>query len=317
MRKASKMILPVLIVITVFTGCAREVYNISWEGVVADKRTHEPVPFAQIEATSIFQENIDETNKESQKTVSDENGHFKVAFHKGFGLTMRTSAPGYLSEIESKVMKTPFLKDTVFISRYPYNTSLVVRVGSSGSFSPSVPFVRESFVVEDHNKPSKGKTIKWGFDFLTGKNTTSLDSADLWVENNKSSGKMILNASKNGGIFPVFDHSSAEFLTSVTKAPETGYVKNHVFSGNESGFFIICRDGVHAAKIIPDKRICILNYKNAEGFNVKEKGIRFDYLFQPDTENRLSFPVTASAVKLMKRAWQGFTTIRICINPCM
>lgn len=292
-RKPAQRLLFILVIIF-FTSCTKEVYNISWNGVVADKKTGDPVSDASVMVTSTYQQNIDETTELSKSARSDQQGRFNIAFPRGFGLTVKTSAPGFLSGLEYKVVKRSTLHDTIYISPHPFNASLVVRLSDSESFSPSVPFIRES-QISGKNKNGKSETLKWGFDFLTGHNTTNLDSADIWVDINKNSNRVVLNASAGGGIFPVYDESENGFITRITKAPESGYVKSHVVTGDEAGFFILCRNGTHVAKMIPDSRICVLSYKQGDGNQVKETGIRFDYLFQPDLKNRLYFPVSASA----------------------
>jgi hypothetical protein len=300
----------VLLLIAVFivTGCAREVYNISWKGVVADRTTGQPVARARIFASSIYQKNIDETDEISKYTLSDEAGHFNVSFPRGFGLTVRTSASGYLSGIDYKVVRKPGLTDTIFISRQPFDASLVVRKMDAASFLPSIPFIRESIIYKEDNRKTEQETLNWGFDFIAGENTLNLDSADVWIEVNNNTGRIVLNAAPGGGIFPVNNYSSAEFFTNLTEAPETGYVKNYTLTGKESGFFVLCRNGVNVAKMIPEDRVCVLLYKTENGSSIKETGIRFNYLFQPDLKNRLCFPVSASVsgVKGQDKYLSGF-----------
>jgi hypothetical protein len=279
--------------VLLFSSCAREVYNISWNGIVADKITGQPVADARLIATSSYQHNIDKTAQLNRYAVSDEAGRFSVSFPKGFGLTVKTSASGYLSGVEYMVVKKSSIRDTIFISPHPFNASLVVRVMDFSSFSPSVPFIRE-YQESNNELTGKKKTVKWGFDFLTGVNTRHLDSADIWVEVNKNNGEIMLNSAAKGGIFPVYNDSSDDFLTSFTKAPESGYANNHLLTGDEAGFFVLCRNGIHVAKMIPESRVCVLKYEKNDGSRVKETGIRFDYLFQPNLKNRLYFPVSAS-----------------------
>ncbi len=282
-----------LLGILLVSGCAREAYNISWTGVVVDKTTGKPVKHASISAASSYQVNIDETAEMARYAVSDEYGRFNIAFQRGFGLTVRTSAMGYLSGLDYKVIRNSSLKDTIFLSPHPFNASLVVRKAEQGSFSSAVPYIREKKVV-DRNGNGSGKLVKWGFDFLSGNNTVVLDSADVWIEVNKKTGRIELKSSANGGVFPVLQKNNSDFMTHVTKAPESGYSKSHVLTGEEAGFFVLCRNGINVAKMIPEERVCILSYEEADGSRVKETGIRFDYLFQPDLQNRLYFPVSAS-----------------------
>lgn len=289
--------LPVVAGLLIITGCAREVYNISWEGVVADKTTGRPVPHARIIATASYQENIDQTAEINQYAVSDESGRFKINFSKGFGLTVKTNARGYLGALDYKVVKTPDLFDTIYVSPYPFDASLVVRKMNGNSFSQSIPFIRECHVWKGEKENSK-ETLTWGFDFLYGINTPNLDSADVWVEINKTNGRIILNAAEKGGIFPVSKSDSENFITNITRAPGEGYVKTHVLKGDEAGFFVLCRNGVNVAKMVPENRVCVLTYKDKEGHKVKETGIRFDYLFQPNLKNRLYFPVSASTAQM-------------------
>ena len=297
MRKYILQILGFVLVITVLiSGCAKEVYNVTWKGVVADEITGRPVAHAQIVAAATYQKNIDETEEINQFSLCDEYGRFKLAFPRAFGLTVRVSAPGYLSGVQYKMVKKPALSDTLFISPHPFNASLIVRKMDLSVFSPEIPFVREIYFQDDSQARGKNP-LRWGFDFLSGRNTLSLDSADIWVEVNEQSGKIVLNASSKGGVFPVVEGSSEEFLMGFTRAPETGYRKNYVLKGDEAGFFVLCRNGVNIAKMIPENKICILSYTNSQGQKIREQGIRFNYLFQPDLKNRLSFPVSATALK--------------------
>ena len=273
-------------------GCAREVYDITWEGVVVEKGTKKPVPNTHVFASSVYQKNIDETAQIEDQAVSDEEGRFHLNFPRGFGLTVRSRASGYLNGVDYKVVKKSDISDTIFISRHPFNASLVVRMWDDESFSPATPYLRETRVLSDEGGNRKS-VVKWGFDFLNGQNTTNLDSADIWIEINRKSRQVVLHASDEGGIFPV--RSSEDFLTSITKAPESGYVQDHVHTGSETGYFVLCRNGFHVAKMVPEKRLCVLSYSGEDGNLVEETGIRFDYLFQPDLENRLYFPVSASA----------------------
>ncbi|WP_198416732.1 carboxypeptidase-like regulatory domain-containing protein [Marinilabilia rubra] len=303
-ERVYRKLLPVVVGLLVVTGCAREVYNISWKGIVADKTTGRPVPHARIIATASYQENIDETSDFNKYAVSDEFGRFSIDFPQGFGLTVRTDARGYLGALDYKVVKKSVLFDTIFVSPYPFDASLVVRKMNGNSFSPSIPFIRESQVLEGERGVSREK-ISWGYDFLYGINTSNLDSADVWVEINKTNKRIVLNAADGGGIFPVVKSDSENFLTSLTRAPQSGYVKTHVLKGDEAGFFILCRNGINVAKMIPENRVCVLKYKNDDGNQVKETGIRFDYLFQPDLKNRLYFPVSASAAESNNKTEKG------------
>jgi hypothetical protein len=306
-ERTHRILLPVAVGLLIVTGCAREVYNISWEGVVADKTTGRPVSHARIIATASYQENIDQTAQINKYAVSDEAGRFNLNFSKGFGLTVKTDARGYLGNLDYKVIKNNLLSDTIFVSPHPFDASLVVRKMNGNSFSPSIPFIRESHIWKGMKESSK-ETLIWGFDFLYGTNTPNLDSADVWVEINKANGRIVLNAAEKGGVFPVNKSDSENFFTNLTRAPETGYLKSHVLTGNEAGFFVLCRNGVNVAKMVPENRVCVLTYEDKDGRTVKEKGIRFDYLFQPNLKNRLYFPVSASAADNKNKSDSGITS---------
>ncbi len=275
-------------------SCAREVYNISWSGVVVDKETKQPVPQAQIQASCSYQKNIDETGEEQKYTISDGYGRFKFSFARGFGFRINTSALGYLSGLDYKLVKNNSMSDTIFLSAHPFNASLVVRMQNEESFSPQEPFIRQ-VVVNSTEKGEKKRVYLLGYDFLNGTNTDELDSADIWLEINQSNQQIVLKAHPKGGIFPVLKQEDSDFVTHVTRAPETGYTRHYVITGDEAGFFVLCRNGNHVAKVIPQERICEIIYQ-VNHQTVSEKGIRFDYLFQPDLQNRLFFPVSASII---------------------
>jgi hypothetical protein len=287
------VIVPVINIL--LSGCAREVYDITWQGVVVNEADGTPVSDARILVAATYQKNIDETAEINRLSVSDEQGRFNVSFPSAFGLTVRVDAPGYLTGLQYKVVKKSDLKDTLFLTPHPFDASLIVRRMNFSSFSPESPFIRETRILDQSDRE---KLVRWGFDFLSGQNTFHLDSADVWIEINEQNGRVILNASPRGGIFPVHSIRSESFLTGITQAPETGYQKSYILNGNEAGFFILCRNGVNVAKMIPEDKICVLSYTGVDGQTICEKGIRFDYLFQPDLKNRLSFPVSASVVDM-------------------
>ncbi len=285
-----------LLLVLLTISCAKEVYNISWSGVVVDKQTKRPVPHAQIWTSCSFQKNIDETGEEQKYAISDGYGRFKFSFARGFGFRVNTSASGYLSGLDYKLIKKASIHDTIFITSHPFNASLVVRMQNEESFSPHEPFIRQ-VVVNSTQKGEKKKVYLLGYDFLNGTNTQELDSADIWLEINQSNHQIVLKANPKGGVFPVLKQEHADFVTRVTRAPETGYTRHHVITGEEAGFFVLCRNGTHLAKMIPQERICEITYQ-VDNQTVSETGIRFDYLFQPDPQNRLFFPVSASIVPL-------------------
>jgi len=104
----------VFMMLLLMSGCVREAYNISWKGVVVDETTGKPVRHARILASSSYQANIDETGAQKNYTLSDEYGRFRMSFRRGFGITVRTSASGFLSGLDYKVVKKPDISDTIF-----------------------------------------------------------------------------------------------------------------------------------------------------------------------------------------------------------
>lgn len=76
-----------------------------------------------------------------------------------------------------------------------------------------------------------------------------------------------------------------------TKAPKSGYFSTYRLTGDEAGFFVLCRDGKSYGKIILEQSEIDLSSPDGKGSFYKEFGVNFSSLYQTNGSNDLSYRV--------------------------
>ena len=279
-----------IITILSLLSCSREMYNISVNTVIADSKTKQPLPGAYFDITCTYQDNIDHSVSEEQKVQSDVAGNVTAFFNKGYLLNYKATCPGYLNLKQKHFAKKRF-PDTLFMIREPARSDLRLSVLTGYDMDENTPYVRIKEIDTGLIKHKKQPNEIWGYDFLNNRATTNLDSADIWLDPKSTMSSLIYNVNKNGGIYPVFERDlSQSFFLEIEYVPELKYYNSYKTSGNEKGYFVLCRDGKRIVKLVPEDYLCVVEYKKGKD-RVTETGIRLNYIIQKDTVNSNKFPL--------------------------
>ena len=297
-----------VLIISILFSCSKEIYNISVNTVIADSNTKQIMPGAYFNITCIYQDNIDNSLSEHQKVQSDQNGAVSVSFDKGYLLDIKVSSPGYLNYQEKVIARKGFV-DTLFLIREPEKTDLSLSILSGYNLSKNTPYIRIKRVIAPEIKQKNQPVELWGFDFLNNRATSNLDSADIWIDIKSTKNTLIYNANDKGGIYPVFAHElSQSFFLEIENVPELKYLSSYKTTGTERGFFIRCRDGKRVVKMIPEDYLCVVEYSEKDK-DIRESGIRLNYIIQKDTTNSNKFPLVLIYELLNKAQTTSLNTI--------
>jgi hypothetical protein len=260
----TKFFLLGLIMIELFSCTDNRATKQEVQGVVLDNQTGKPIPKAQITILSWRKVRYDEDTYDKIDTVADENGKFQLTFTNSYKIDLGSVAPNY--QPIAKEISSPKLSNTVELKlkRSP-NQALAKDMGELAVFT-------RNYHLNDNRQ-----TEYYGIDILNGVNRKPVDSIDVGIEKDKSANyPNVLIANKKGGIFPFFKNSNID----PNKAPTTGYVKKYQLTGNEQGFFILCRDGRTYSRLM----ISSLEYDRSTPYKngfYKDYGIMFKVLMQP------------------------------------
>jgi hypothetical protein len=269
-------------------GCAREFYSVSCAGTVADAVTGIPIEMAEIQSAAFYQENIDQLAESRKTTHTGAGGTFSLNFERAHHIKLAISSPGYQPEYLALWLRKKNTIKTIFLQPSMVDTTIKIVMINNFEVNPNTPYLRE----RNYIYPAQPQKEWWGYDFLSGMPNRLPEPVDLWLELDASSNTgYLLKTPKTGGIIPIF---KSDLLHPVyiepAEAPLSGYLNTYKPLGVEAGYFILCRDGHHVAKIIPEKAICIVTRKARKPF--REEGIRFNYLFRNDSAGRRLSPFT-------------------------
>ncbi len=297
-----------ILIFSILLSCSREIYNLSVNTVIADSNTKQILPGAYFDITCIYQDNIDNSLSAHQKVQSDQNGAVSVSFDKGYLLEVKVSSPGYLN-YKNKIHASKKFVDTLFLNKEPEKTDLSLSILSGYNLSKSTPYIRIKRIVTPEVKQKNQPIEIWGFDFLNNRATSNLDSADIWMDIKSTNNTLIYNTNDKGGIYPVFDYElSQSFFLEIENVPELKYLSSYKTIGTEKGFFIRCRDGKRVVKMIPEDYLCVLDYSEKDK-NIRESGIRLNYIIQKDTTNSNKFPLVLIYELLNKAQTTSLNTV--------
>lgn len=279
--------------ITLINACSREYYDITWQAVIVDKKTNQPLPFVDVLTTSTFQNNIDHSRLVTKTFQSDMNGHVQCHFEKAYRIRYEIEAYSYLPlQSYLPIRQLHHHIDTIRLQPQVTHDDLTIELISYNHFVQQ-PFLRSRKVFPKNSKKNNHYLEEVGFDFLHQCHTLNTDSMDLkiTIRNHQTIPPVIVfRTFGEGGIFPVMNKEiNQSFLFEYENAPEKGYLKSYRYTGKEAGLFIKCRDNKHFAKIIPDHQLCRMSYSSATD-SVEETGMRLSYILQRDTVFPRYFP---------------------------
>jgi len=114
--RESKIVLLILALI-ICASCAREAYNISYNGVIVDEETNCPVTISTVQSFCLFQQNIDESSTQKLSTHTDSLGHFALSFKKGYKISMVIEAEDYIDKFIQFKPYSKHTPDTIYLKR--------------------------------------------------------------------------------------------------------------------------------------------------------------------------------------------------------
>ncbi len=109
----------------IFTGltlficfsCAREAYNISYDGVIADEEDSSPIPYSSVHSFCLFQQNIDESGTFNISTKTDSLGRFSLKFDKGYKISLAITSDHHIEKFLQFKPHNNHTPDTIFLKR--------------------------------------------------------------------------------------------------------------------------------------------------------------------------------------------------------
>jgi len=98
-------------------SCARETYNISYNGVIVDEQNNYPIAHSSIQSFCLYQQNIDQSSTVAATTSTDSLGNFQLSFDKGYKLTLIIAANDYVETFLQFKPSSNHLPDTIYLKR--------------------------------------------------------------------------------------------------------------------------------------------------------------------------------------------------------
>ena len=261
-----RFIKPVAVIMFLaFVACnnTKDVKKITVSGIVIDSTTGRPIARAKVTLLCWRKINYDELTYDKIDTIANDRGAFTAEFRKCLKVDIGSVSSGY----HPTVIELDDLDQTPDIK-------LVLKVDNSKGIIKDLGQL--AVFVREYNTNSPKAREYYGINLLDGRNTQSLDSIDITIEQNeKNVFPKVLVTAQTGGIVPIFRGSNQ----SIDKAPASGYQKKYQLVGNEQGFFIKCRDGKSSARLM----MFGLEYDRSspyQGSSFKDHGIMFNVELQ-------------------------------------
>ncbi len=289
-----------LLIVFLVGSCSKQAYYFNWNSVIVDQATRQPVPFTNIYAKAIYQDNIDHSSYAIYRLISDSNGKIQCSVSKAYQLNINIETRRYQTYHQTFKPSKNNLPDTIFLTRSKSKNNLYLSVDRT-DFNLNAPFISQKTIYPDHSRKNEITTSFKGFDFIL--NQCSAESFDLGlnIKSLNQFNNIELTSTEKGGIFPVFENEiTGSFFLEMENAPQQGYHRNYQLTGEEAGFFIRCRDGKHYAKVIFDNQLYQLRF-NQKQDSIVELGLRFNYIIQKDSINRMYFPAVSILEQLKEQ----------------
>ena len=118
-------VLFISLIIIVLASCARETYNISYNGVIVDEQNNYPIAHSSIQSFCLYQQNIDNSSTITASTTTDDLGNFQLNFDKGYKITLIIAANDYVETFLQFRPTSNHLPDTIFLKRKDFLQSSV------------------------------------------------------------------------------------------------------------------------------------------------------------------------------------------------
>lgn len=296
MKRLSYIII-LLIYLVAITSC-QDKQNIVVTGKIIDERTGEPIPNAEVVVLCWYMNNIDDASFIKQNLTADKSGNYKVNFEKGHQIDVASKANGYQPSRSYNKLDNSKIKVNLQLIKQRSNSSIkaLLTTGDVRSDTEAEPtFLKvRVYADQDGKELDFSKVITYGFDFKTQTINSDTLKTDFWFRTiNKEEPPSTIAVAQQGGIIPVFDKEvKSSLLFEKAIAPTTGYKLTYQLTGEEAGFFILCRDGKTYGKIILEQSSIDKSIPDGKGSYYKEFGKNFSSLYQPNGTTDLSYSMT-------------------------
>nr|WP_321453264.1 hypothetical protein [uncultured Carboxylicivirga sp.] len=287
-----------ILLVFLFLSCSKESYNIIWNGTLLDADSHLPIPFTEIQTTTLHQTNIDYSKKEAFHHLSNESGKFTFKIDKAYQVSVLIESNRHKLYHKSFLLGKTSLPDTIYLKKAEDTNDLHLHINKKG-FNKEAPFISQRFLTRNSsNTELPVQTV--GFDIIQAQRNSQIYDLSLKIKTTNNRYDLELNSHGKGGIIPVLNNQINEsFFLEMEKAPLMGYQKTYKIKGKEAGFFVRCRDGKHITKVIFDSKIYQLKITNQQD-TISELGLKFNYILQNDSNNYTYFPAVDILEQLNK-----------------
>lgn len=286
-----------LIVFTSLTAC-QDRKNIVVKGQVIDEATGKPIPKAEVVVLCWYSHNIYDASFNKQTLTTDNKGKYQATFEKGHKVDVASKAADYQPNRSYNELHENEIFVTLKLTKAKANPTLVTLLNTDDvryDENEKSPFLKIRIPgVKSRNDLDLNHIETFGFDFLTLTTSNDTSNCDLWFKIEKKDGQpKTIVASKTGGIIPIINTEiKSSLLYEMPIAPTTGYKQELTLSGNEEGFFILCRNGKTYGKIIWEKASVDISSPDGHGGFYKEYGKHFSCLYQPNGTTDLTYSQT-------------------------
>ena len=282
-----------LIILSLFS-CSADRENIIVSGSIVDETNGKPISNAEVVILCWFKDGFEEVSFE-KKTVSTNNeGFFKVSFDKGHKIDIASKANNYLPKRSYNDLTKNILELTLKLKKQENNPTLVQLISTEKGFyqgQNDFPFLRIR-VYSKGNELNFENQESYGFDHKSFEMSTNIVETDFWFEKiHKDSPLKVIKTNSQGGIKPIFKNEiSSSVLYEQDEAPTRGYKTEYELTGNEEGFFVLCRDGKTYGKLIFEKSTIDIGNQDDQLGYYKEFGKNFNWIHQENGTTNLAYP---------------------------
>ncbi len=286
-----------LIGLTVLSAC-QDRKNIIVTGQIVDETTGKPITNAEVVVLCWYMHNIDDASFNKQTLLTDSNGNYKASFDKGHKIDVASKAKYYEPKRIYNKLRDNKIDVPLRLTKKRNNRTLLTLLNTDmlmSDINEDFPFMRVRVYGDKNGTNLDFNNVEtYGFDFKTLKTTTNTLESDLWFNTIEKEGQpTTITTNSTGGIIPIFEFDvKSSLLFEKNVAPTKGYKQTHNLTGDEAGFFVLCRDGKTYGKIILEKPLIDISCPDGNGSYYKEFGRNFSCVYQTNGTTDLTYSNT-------------------------
>ena len=241
-----------LLMFWMLLSCSFGYKTFNLKGVVVNANTHQPIDSVSMYILRFNQLNIDQSTISSRVLNLEQNGEYNHIEKRIYGFQLQFETHGYYQKIIPLKTESHKIIDSIQLQPIRFFDNQNIYLSKENYVTNSVYIGLREFLSRQKDNNSQNLII--GFDFLTGKTTTNLSEADIWLKSKIGSTQIItIMANPNGGLIATYSNNKLDssHLLKYTEAPTDGYIRKIELQGDEDQILIKCRDGIHFARITP------------------------------------------------------------------